>query len=84
MNSLNSLLKNPARCTSVVVGSGKSGFAALKFLHRLGCKVFLSEYGGKETVSEKVLTWLAEKNVGYETGGHSEKVFLSARPPQER
>lgn len=78
MGGLHSLIKEPARCTSVVVGSGKSGFAALKFLHRLGSKVFLSESGRKETVSDTVLSWLAQKNVGFETGEHSEKVFLDA------
>jgi len=69
---------NPASCRCVVVGSGKSGFAALKFLHSKGCHVFLSEKGEKEDLDADLLHWMSAEKIDFEVGGHSEKVFVGA------
>ena len=78
MGGLTLLKTNPASCKALVVGSGKSGFSALKFLHGLGSAVSLSERADKKTVSKELLHWLESHGVPYETGGHSKKLFVEA------
>ncbi|MCB2180664.1 MAG: UDP-N-acetylmuramoyl-L-alanine--D-glutamate ligase [Desulfobulbaceae bacterium] len=78
MNGLDLLKHDPSSCKTVVVGSGKSGFAALKLLHRMGSPVFLSDKADKSTLRPEFLAWLETNKVPYETGGHGERKFLDA------
>ncbi len=62
----------------VVVGLGKSGLSAVKFLLKLGARVSVSE-GGRQAVLEGVaIRWLQENGVYLETGGHTSELFTSA------
>ncbi|MBU0964986.1 MAG: UDP-N-acetylmuramoyl-L-alanine--D-glutamate ligase [Proteobacteria bacterium] len=78
MVSLKEFITSPASYKTLVVGSGKSGFAALKFLDKLGCRVALSEKAKESALDGKLLEWLKERDVYYETGGHRRETFLDA------
>jgi UDP-N-acetylmuramoylalanine--D-glutamate ligase len=78
MVGLKEFMASPASYRALVVGSGKSGFAALRFLHRLGCRVALSEKAEEPALDGRLLQWLQEKNVYHETGGHRRETFLDA------
>ncbi len=78
MYGLLKVKENATACKCVVVGSGKSGFAALKFLHSKGCDVLLSEKGQKEELDADLLQWMAAEKINFEVGGHSEKAFEDA------
>lgn len=78
MADLTALKRDPSSCRVLVVGSGKSGFAALRFLHGLGAGVSLSDAAPPSALGPELLDWLAEKGVNYETGGHSAKMFAGA------
>ncbi|MCD6388599.1 MAG: UDP-N-acetylmuramoyl-L-alanine--D-glutamate ligase [Desulfobulbaceae bacterium] len=62
----------------VVMGLGKSGLAAARFLLRQGAEVMVSEGADRETIKPEILAWLTEKNIRSEFGGHSAELFVSA------
>jgi UDP-N-acetylmuramoylalanine--D-glutamate ligase len=62
----------------VVVGLGKSGLSAVKYLLQLGVRVSVSEGGRAEQLEKGDLQFLREKGVFIETAGHSSELFLAA------
>ncbi|OGR00280.1 MAG: UDP-N-acetylmuramoylalanine--D-glutamate ligase [Deltaproteobacteria bacterium RIFOXYD12_FULL_55_16] len=62
----------------VVVGLGKSGVSAVRFLLKLGVKISVSEGGRAESLEGDLGCWLAEKGVFVETGGHTAELLTSA------
>lgn len=76
MVGVESFIKSPASYRVLVVGSGKSGFAALRFVHGLGCTVALSEKAAEAALDKKLLKWLRDRDIAYETGGHQRNTFL--------
>ena len=62
----------------VVMGLGKSGLAAARFLLRQGAEVMVSEDAARETINPEILAWLTAKNIRSEFGGHSVELFVSA------
>lgn len=55
----------------LVVGLGKSGLSAVRFLKKLGAQVFVSESMPKKNLHRETLEQLAEMDVAYETGGNT-------------
>lgn len=62
----------------VVVGLGKSGVSAVRFLLNLGVKISVSEGGRQENLEGDLVRWLKEKGVFVETGGHTSELLTSA------
>lgn len=62
----------------VVVGLGKSGVSAVRFLLKLGVKISVSEGGRQENLEGDLVRWLKEKRVFVETGGHTSELLISA------
>ena len=62
----------------VVVGLGRSGVSAVRFLLKLGVKISVSEGGCQESLAGDLVRWLAEKSVFVETGGHTAELLTSA------
>lgn len=62
----------------VVVGLGKSGVSAVRFLLNLGVKISVSEGGRQENLEGDLVRWLKEKGVAVETGGHTSELLTSA------
>jgi len=60
---------------AVVVGLGKSGMAAVRYLHRQGLEVKVSEYRDQGKISADELAVLRQYGVEFESGGHSEDFF---------
>jgi len=61
----------------LVVGLGKSGVAAARFLLGLGLKVSVSEGGRAVAPASSAVTWLLERGVHCELGDHSLELFTS-------
>ncbi|MCI5130181.1 MAG: hypothetical protein D3904_01370 [Candidatus Electrothrix sp. EH2] len=61
---------------AVVVGLGKSGLAAVRYLHRQGLKVAVSE--SRETVPAEEQSVLEQCGAILETGGHRAAFFVDA------
>lgn len=59
----------------LVVGLGKSGYAAVKFLLAQGIRVSVSEGGRAAQLDGEKIQWLQEKGVQCEFGGHSSELF---------
>lgn len=59
----------------LVVGLGKSGIAAARFLLGLGIKVSVSEGGRAVRQDREAVQWLQERGVYCELGGHSPELF---------
>ncbi len=57
-----------------VIGLGKSGFAAAKFLHSLKARVFVTEQSEKKEALENA-GYLRALGVEVETGGHTEEAI---------
>ncbi len=62
---------------TLVMGLGKSGLAAVRFLLAQGGDVAVSEYGVRETISPGILKELADNEVFCEFGGHSPELFTA-------
>jgi UDP-N-acetylmuramoylalanine--D-glutamate ligase len=62
----------------VIVGLGKSGFSAAKYLRQQGVRVSVSEGGRADQVDGGILRWLEENGVFVETGGHSPELLFTA------
>ena len=62
----------------VVVGLGKSGVSAVRFLLKLGVRISVSEGGRQENLAGDLVRWLEEKRVFVETGGHTSELLNSA------
>jgi len=62
----------------VVVGLGRSGLAAVRYLHRQGVEVKVSESRRADLLSREELTVLEQYGVGLETGGHGDDFFDDA------
>lgn len=61
---------------ALAVGLGKSGLAAVRYLHSLGLKTAASEY--KQQITAEEQTVLAECGAALELGGHSPDFFADA------
>ena len=61
----------------LVVGLGKSGMAAARFLLGQGIRVSASEGGLAQAPVRRGVQWLQEKGVYCELGGHSPELFTS-------
>ncbi|HSR35546.1 MAG TPA: hypothetical protein VLL73_00070, partial [Desulfurivibrionaceae bacterium] len=59
----------------LVVGLGKSGYAAVRFLLEQGMRVSVSEGGRAPQLDAEKIQWLQEKGVFCEIGGHSSELF---------
>lgn len=62
----------------LVVGLGKSGISAVKFLLGLGLQVSVSEGGRAAQLDGETVQWLQEKGVAMEISGHTSEFFLKA------
>lgn len=59
----------------VILGSGESGTGAALLAHKMGISVFVSE---KNSIAEKYKLELAQRNIPFEEGGHTEEIVLKA------
>ncbi len=59
----------------LIVGLGRTGVAASKFLASKGAKVIISDHKSKAELAD-YLELMADVNVEYDLGGHSPKLFL--------
>jgi UDP-N-acetylmuramoylalanine--D-glutamate ligase len=62
----------------VIVGLGKSGLSAAKYLRQQGIRVSVSESCRADQLEGGVLRWLAENGVLLETAGHTAELCLQA------
>ncbi|MGH9429866.1 MAG: UDP-N-acetylmuramoyl-L-alanine--D-glutamate ligase [Terriglobia bacterium] len=60
-----------------IVGMARSGMAAAEFLWKRGVRVTLSDSRPAAEL-EPAIQFLNERNIGYETGGHSTELFDAA------
>lgn len=63
---------------AVVVGLGKSGLAAVRYLHEQGIAVAVSEYRDLDQISSDELAVLTRHGAALETGGHSKRFFADS------
>lgn len=61
----------------LVVGLGKSGKSAIKFLKKIGVKVSVSEGGRATDLGQETVQWLQGEGDYFEMGGHSSELFTS-------
>ncbi len=61
----------------LVVGLGRSGVAAARFLLGLGLKISVSEGGRAVAPASTAVAWLQERGVYCELGSHSPELFCS-------
>ncbi len=61
----------------LVVGLGKSGLSAVRFLLGQGVRVSVSEGGRRDRLDREILRWLEGERVRVETGGHSSEFFCA-------
>ena len=61
----------------LVVGLGKSGLSAVKFLLQIGARVSVSEGGRLDRLGRETRRWLDGERVFVEEGGHSSELFCS-------
>jgi UDP-N-acetylmuramoylalanine--D-glutamate ligase len=54
---------------------GESGTGAALLAHKMGISVFVSE---KNSIAEKYKLELAQRNIPFEEGGHTEEIVLKA------
>jgi len=59
----------------LVVGLGKSGWAAAQFLHKQGVKVSVSDITPAERIAPEIRQWLEQRKIFFEAGRHSEDLF---------
>jgi UDP-N-acetylmuramoylalanine--D-glutamate ligase len=62
----------------LVVGLGKSGFAAVKFFTSRHMKVSVSDATPVEGINPEYISWLARNRIHLESGGHSPELFTTA------
>ncbi|XCN74177.1 MAG: UDP-N-acetylmuramoyl-L-alanine--D-glutamate ligase [Candidatus Electrothrix aestuarii] len=70
------MIELKAGMKSVVVGLGKSGLAAVRYLHQQGLEVTVSEF--REHIPEEEQAVLRQCNANIETGGHRAAFFADA------
>ncbi|RWX44745.1 UDP-N-acetylmuramoylalanine--D-glutamate ligase [Candidatus Electrothrix aarhusensis] len=74
------MIELKAGMKSVVVGLGKSGLAAVRYLHQQGLKVAVSEF--REAIPEEEQAMLVQCGINLgtelETGGHTAAFFVDA------
>lgn len=63
---------------AVVVGLGKSGLAAVRYLHEQGADVKVSEWRDANAIDAQALKVLDQCQATIETGGHTESFFADA------
>jgi len=59
----------------VIIGLGKSGMAAARFLSNLGLKIYVSESRPANQIENKELSELARLGIVVETGGHTKEII---------
>lgn len=57
---------------AVILGLGKSGLAAVRFLHKHGLQVYVSESRSPEKITSSERDLLALLEIPFETGGHTD------------
>ncbi len=57
--------------SAVVLGLGRSGLAAVRFLRHHGVRVAVSEEKSRDQIPRDDLAFLTSRNIALETGGHS-------------
>ena len=62
----------------LVVGLGKSGLSAVKFLSKIRVKVSVSEGGRATELDGGAIQWLQGEGIVFEVGGHSSDFFFSS------
>lgn len=62
----------------LVVGLGKSGFAAVKFFKHCGARVSVSDSSPRKMIDPGIIDWLSANNIRFETGGHTPEFFAAA------
>ncbi len=77
-NQLQQLLAEPSRWRVVVVGGGKSGETAVRFLHRLGFQVCLSDSAPASEMDNAFASWLRNSEIRWESGSHTSATFLES------
>ncbi|MFI3321884.1 MAG: UDP-N-acetylmuramoyl-L-alanine--D-glutamate ligase [Rikenellaceae bacterium] len=56
----------------IVLGAGESGVGAAVLAKKMGCEVFLSEYG---SIAENYKSIIVDWGINYEEGGHTRELF---------
>lgn len=74
--SIKDLIEYGARF--LVVGLGKSGIAAVRFLLKMGARISVSEGGRQEQLDQECVRWLKGIGVQCEFGGHTSAFFDQA------
>ncbi|MBE2256455.1 MAG: UDP-N-acetylmuramoyl-L-alanine--D-glutamate ligase [Ignavibacteria bacterium] len=69
------MINEYSKYSYAILGAGRSGVGIAKFLHNRGIKVFLSESNSEEKIEKEFLELLRNKNIEFETGKHSDKIF---------
>ncbi|MFH1488142.1 MAG: UDP-N-acetylmuramoyl-L-alanine--D-glutamate ligase, partial [Pseudomonadota bacterium] len=62
----------------LVVGLGKSGLSASRWLAGAGASVTVSEFREKEVFDQELLREISQRGIRLETGGHKRESFLGA------
>ena len=76
VNTVENIRINPGDHV-LVVGLGKSGLSAVKFLLQIGAKVSVSEGGRLDRLGRETRRFLDGERVFVEEGGHSSELFCS-------
>lgn len=77
-NRLKRFAADPSSWTVLVIGAGKSGQAAARFLHQSGTRVKLSDSAPESEMDKEFASWLRAEGIEWEHGGHKPETFLSA------
>ena len=62
----------------LVVGLGISGLSVVRWLHRMGAGVMVSEMRDAGELGGDLISDFSEKGISLETGGHRIETFLGA------
>ena len=62
----------------LVVGLGKSGLSASRWLSQAGALVTVTDIREEEAFDRKVITEMSERGISLETGGHNATTFLES------
>lgn len=75
MKKTNNMSNNTEKGLIVILGAGESGVGAAILAQKQGFEVFVSDYG---MVQERYAKFLADNNIDWEQGKHSEEIILTA------
>jgi UDP-N-acetylmuramoylalanine--D-glutamate ligase len=75
------MIRNPLLHKDMVVavlGLGISGMAAMRYLHRAGCKVLVSDFRQVDQLTAEEKQAISQYSAGIEFGGHSDEFLAQA------